>query len=82
MNRNKLLSVAGFTVFGLIVGYAYFGKWGGDYVSLKTLFSFGGNGFQNAFRSISGLEEMRNNILLSGVAGAVLGILLTFKMKK
>jgi hypothetical protein len=82
MNRNKLLSVAGFTVFGLIAGYAYFGKWGGDYVSLKTLFSFGGNGFQNAFRSISGLEEMRNNILLCGVVGAVLGILLSFKMKK
>jgi len=82
MNRNKILSVAGFTVFGLIAGYAYFGKWGGDYVSLKTLFSFGGNGFQNAFRSISGLEEMRNNILLCGVAGGVLGILLTFKMKK
>jgi hypothetical protein len=66
----------------LVVGYAYFGKWGGDYVSLKTLFSFGGNSIQNAFRSISGIEEMRNNILLSGVAGAVVGVLLTFKLKK
>jgi hypothetical protein len=82
MNRNKILGIAGFTVLDLVAGYAYFGKWGGDYVSLKTLFSFGGNGLQSAFRSISGLEEMRNNILLSGVAGAVLGILLAFRLKK
>lgn len=82
MSRNKILSIAGFTVFGLVAGYAYFGKWGGDYVSLKTLFSFGGNGFQSAFRSISGIDEMRNNILLCGVAGAVLGIVLVLKKKK
>jgi hypothetical protein len=82
MNTKNILSIAAFTVLGLIVGYAYFGKWAGDYVSLKTLFSFGGNGLQSAFRSISGIEEMRNNILLSGVAGAVVGVLLTFKLKK
>jgi ABC-type Co2+ transport system permease subunit len=82
MNKKNLLSIAAFAVLGLIVGYAYFGKWAGDYVSLKTLFSFGGNAFQNAFRSASGIEEMRNNILLSGVVGAVVGVLLTFKLKK
>jgi hypothetical protein len=82
MNRKNLLSVAAFTVLGLIVGYALFGRWGGEYVSLKTLFSFGGNGLQSAFRSISGIEDMRNKVLLCGVAGAVVGVLATFRWKK
>ncbi len=82
MNKKNLLSVAAFTVLGLIVGYAFFGKWGGEYVSLKTLFSFGGNGLQNAFRSISGIEDMRNKALLCGVAGAVVGVLATFRLGK
>lgn len=79
---KNILSILAFAVLGLIVGYAFFGKWGGDYVSLKTLFSFGGNGFQSAFRSISGIEDMRNKILLCGAAGAVVGVLATFRFKK
>lgn len=82
MNRKNLLSVAAFTVLGLIVGYAIFGKWGGEYVSLKTLFSFGGSGLQSAFRSLSGIEDMRNKVLLCGAAGAVVGVLATFRWKK
>ena len=82
MNLKNILSIAAFTVLGLIIGYAIFGKWAGDYVSLKTLFSFGGNALQKAFSSISGLEEIRNKILLCGLGGAVVGVLLTFKLKK
>ncbi len=80
--KKNLLSVIAFVALGLIIGYAIFGKWGGEYVSLKTLFSFGGNAFQSAFRSVSGIEEMRNKILLCGAAGAVVGVLLTFRLKK
>ena len=82
MNQRTILSVSAFTVFGLIVGYAVFGKLGGEYVSLKTLFSFGGNALFRAFQSISGLEDMRNKILLCGVAGAVVGILATFRLTR
>lgn len=82
MNQKNLLSILAFAALGLIIGYAIFGKLGNEYVSLKTLFSFGGNGFQSALRSISGIEDMRNKVLLSGAAGAVLGVLLTFKLKK
>lgn len=80
--KKNLLSIISFAIFGLIVGYAIFGKWAGDYVSLKTLFSFGGNAFNRAFQSVSGIEDMRNKILLCGAAGAVVGVLLTFRMKK
>ena len=79
---KMILGITFFAVLGLIAGYAVFGKWGGEYVSLKTLFSFGGNAFKSMFLSISGIEEMRNKILLSGAAGAVAGLLLSFKLKK
>ncbi|ADE11868.1 hypothetical protein [Sideroxydans lithotrophicus] len=79
---KNLLSVASFTALGLIIGYAIFGKWAGEYVSLQTLFSFGGNAFHRAFQSVSGIDDMRNKILLCGAAGAVAGVLLTFRMKK
>jgi hypothetical protein len=82
MNQRTILSISTFTVFGLIIGYAVFGKLGGEYVSLKTLFSFGGNAISRAFQSISGLEDMRNRILLCGVAGGVIGILATFRLKR
>lgn len=82
MNQRNVLNIAAFTIFGLIAGYAVFGKLGGGYVSLKTLLSFGGNALIRAFQSISGLEDMRNKILLCGAAGAVLGVLVTFRLKK
>jgi hypothetical protein len=80
--KKNLISIVAFAALGLIIGYAVFGKWGGEYVSLKTLFSFGGNGIQSAFRSISGIEDMRNKVLLCGAAGAVVGVILTLKLKR
>jgi hypothetical protein len=79
---KKISLVLAFATAGLIVGYLFFGKWGGEYVSLKTLFAFGDNGFQSAFRSISGIEDMRNKVLLCGAAGAVLGLLLSYRFKR
>lgn len=79
---KKISFVLAFAVSGLIIGYLIFGKWGGEYVSLKTLFSFGGNGFQSAFRSLSGVEDMRNKVLLCGAAGAIVGLLLSFRSKR
>ena len=78
---SKVIIIAVLGIIGLAVGYALFGKLGGEYVSLETLFSFGGNRLQGAFRSISGIEEMRNKVLLSGAAGVVVGLLLAFRRK-
>jgi hypothetical protein len=79
---KKILLVLAFAISGLIVGYLIFGKWGGQYVSFDKLFSFGGNGFESALRSISGIEEIRNKVLMCGGAGAVVGVLLAFKLKR
>jgi hypothetical protein len=73
MKATRFFSITIFALLGLLAGYALFGKWGGEYVSLKTLFSFGGNVFEKTFRTISGLEDMRDKILLCGVIGAVAG---------
>jgi len=78
---SKVIIIAVLGIIGLAVGYALFGKLGGEYVSLETLFSFGGNRLQGAFRSISGIEDMRNKVLLSGAAGVVVGLLLAFRRK-
>jgi hypothetical protein len=82
MNSKTFISIVAFAILGLLVGYGLFGKLAGDYVSIKTLFSFGGNALQNAFHSISGIEEMRNRILICGAAGAVAGLLVSLILKK
>jgi hypothetical protein len=82
MNTKKILSILAFAVFGLLAGYIFFGKWGGEYVSVKSLFTFGGNAIENAFRSVSGLEEMRNKILICGAIGALLGWIIPLNFKK
>lgn len=82
MNLRTILSTLVFAVLGLVIGYWFFGKFVGGHVSLSTLFNFDGNALQSAFQSISGIEAMRNKILLCGVAGAVAGLLVSFKLKK
>lgn len=82
MNIKKIFSILVFAVIGLAIGYAVYGKVAGEYVSLKTVFSFGGNALQNAFRSISGIEDMRNKILICGAIGALVGLLFPAKFGK
>lgn len=79
---KTIIGIAVFAILGLVVGYGLFGKLAGEYVSIKTLLSFGGNAFQSAFRSISGVEEMRNKILICGAVGAVVGLLVSFVFRK
>lgn len=74
--------IAVFAVIGLAAGYAVFGKVAGHYISLGSLFTFGGNAFQSAWQSVSGIEGARNNILLCGAGGAVAGLLLALKFRK
>lgn len=82
MNASRIFSIAAFAVLGLIIGYAFFGKWGGEYVSLQTLFSFDGSPLHKAFRVISGIDDMRDKILLCGVVGAIVGALVPCWQKK
>jgi hypothetical protein len=82
VNKKSVIAIVACAALGLVVGYVIFGKWAGHYVSLKTLLSFGGNAFQSAFNSISGIEAIRNKILLSGAVGTAVGIALALNLKK
>jgi hypothetical protein len=82
VNIKSAFIIAVCALLGLVAGYAIFGKLAGSYVSMDTLLSFGGNAIQSAFRSISGIEAMRNKILLCGATGVVTGVLLAFTVKK
>lgn len=81
MKPTAVLSLIALTVLGLITGYLLFGKLAGDYVSITRLLGMNGSLLDNAFNSITGIDAMRNKILLSGAAGAVLGLLISFRMK-
>lgn len=67
-------------ILNMAIGYGIFGKVA-HYVSLGRLFSFGGNALQNAWRSISGLTEMRNKMLCAA-GGAVVGFLRSARLRK
>ncbi len=81
MNAGRIFSIAAFAVLGLIIGYVFFGKWGGEYVSLKTLFSFDGSPLHRAFRVISGIDDMRDKVLVCGAIGVVVGALMPRRQK-
>ncbi len=71
-----------FAILGLIVGYLIFGKFAGDYVSLSTIFGSSDNALETFGRNVSGLNSMKQNILISGAIGAILGFIIVFIRRK
>ncbi|MBS2097678.1 hypothetical protein [Carboxylicivirga linearis] len=80
--KRKALIIVILTLLGLIFGYLLFGKIAGEYVKISTIFSNSGGSLGDFGRSITGISKIRNNILISGSAGFVLGIVLIFVKKK
>ena len=71
-----------FVIIGLILGYLIFGRIGGEYVSIKTVFSQSDNALESIGRNLAGLKQMKQNILISGGAGGVLGLVLSLIRRK
>jgi len=61
-------------IVGLVAGYFLFGKMGNSYVDIQTLIAPGGSFFKQLGNTIRGVEEMRRKILITGGAGAAVGI--------
>ena len=80
--KKLVLYVLFFGVLGLITGYLIFGKFGGDYVHLKTIFSSSKSAIESFGRNISGIAKMKQNILVSGGIGGILGIIIATVRKK
>ena len=60
-------------IIGLVVGYFLFGKVGNSYIGLKTLLMPSDSLLSQIGNTLRGVETIRQNILLSGGAGAVVG---------
>lgn len=80
--KRLILNILVFGILGLFFGYLLFGKIAGDYISLKTLFQSSANPIEDLGRKISGIEKIRQNIIISGLAGGILGAVLYFVRKK
>jgi hypothetical protein len=71
-----------FTVIGLVVGYFIFGHVNGKMLSVGTIFSSNDNFIERTIDNITGVESIRQNILISGVVGAVIGLFLGVLKKR
>lgn len=80
--KKYILYIVIFAVIGLIFGYLIFGKFSGDYVSLNTIFGSSENALETFGRNIAGLNTMKQNILISGAAGALVGFVIVFIRRK
>jgi len=80
--KRTVIFILVFIVIGLVLGYFMFGRMAGEYVSLGTIFGESDNALESFGRNISGLTEMKQNILISGGAGGVLGLILSLIGRK
>ena len=80
--KKYIISILIFGIIGLVFGYLFFGKIAGEYVNIRTIFSSSQNAFESFGRTISGLAQMKQNILISGGLGAVVGVVIAFLKKK
>ena len=69
-----LLIVVG--IIGLAVGYLIFARTDSGYVSVEVLFSPSKNVLDELVKSVTGIKQIRQNILICGAVGAGVGLLL------
>lgn len=69
-----LLIIVG--IIGLAVGYLIFARTGSGYVSVQVLFSPSKNVLDELVKSVTGIKQIRQNILICGAVGAGVGLLL------
>lgn len=80
---NKVKFTLILATVGLVVGYLIFGKLGtGDYISLKSLFSFSGGDFGSFGRKMGGIKAIQQKVFLSGGIGAIVGFAYAYIKKK
>ncbi len=72
--RQLFIVVLCFAAIGLIVGYALFGRVGGEYIGLAELLSPPRGLFDEVSQQLRGVSHARRNVLLAGGIGAVAGV--------
>ena len=69
-----LLIIVG--IIGLAVGYLIFARTSSGYVSIQALISPSKNVLDDLVKSVTGIKQIRQNILICGAVGAGVGLLL------
>jgi len=80
--KNPIVSVILFAIVGLILGYLIFGRISGEYVDISTIFHGSSGALESFGRKLAGITKMRQNILISGGVGAVVGYVVYLIRKK
>lgn len=80
--RNIVVLGIVFGIVGLVVGYLIFGRAFGELVPIVDIFRPAGNLFEQLGEAVRGIEEMRQNILISGGVGLVCGVVLGILLNK
>lgn len=78
-----LLIIVG--IVGLAVGYLIFARTGSGYVSIQVLISPSKNVLDDLVKSVTGIKQIRQNILICGAVGAGVGLalgLLTSRVRR
>ena len=73
MSRT-IAAVVIFAVVGLVLGYLMFARVADQYVAIGRILNPPGGAIEQLVSSVTGLARMRQNILISGGVGAVLGL--------
>lgn len=74
--KNIVSSVLVLGILGLVAGYFLFAKVGNSYIDVQVLIAPGDTVLQKLGNAIRGVEEIRRKILITGGAGAVLGLVI------
>jgi hypothetical protein len=80
--RRIIIFTIIFALIGFVLGYLIFGRISGEYIEIRAIFSSSENLLESIGRSITGLKEIKQNILISGGVGAVLGLVIALVRKK
>lgn len=82
MMLKKITIVLIACLTGFAIGYLLFGKIGGEYLDLSTIFGNSGGDFGALGRKVTGIAKIKSKILISTSVGILIGIALLFIKKK
>ena len=62
-----------FGLVGLVFGYLVFGRVAGDYIGISNLITAPENLLEELGESLTGIRQIRQQIIISGFAGLIIG---------
>ncbi|GET28126.1 hypothetical protein [Prolixibacter sp. SD074] len=71
--KNPVASIIIFVIIGLVLGYLIFGRISGEYVDISTIFKSSSGAIESFGRKLAGISKIRQNILITGGVGGIVG---------